>query len=204
MVQDAYRFVVPLVLLCALFAAVDQYLAAFASSLVVGFICYFFRNPQRAIPSRAGVIVSPADGKVIQIRKLTNPEGAPGGHSIAIFLNILDVHVNRSPIEGRIEKTEYQRGRFLAAYKKDAAHNEQNILWIRGETMAVTVRQIAGFVARRVVCWKKSGESLERGEKIGLIRFGSRVEVEMPEQVRLLIQVGDRVQGGSSIIGEYS
>ncbi len=128
-----------------------------------------------------------------------------GGHAVSIFLNIFNVHVTRAPVAGTLESLEYRRGRFKAAYDDEASRvNEQNILTIRGGCGPVVVKQIAGLIARRVVCWKKPGHALERGELFGLIRFGSRVDVLLPSNIKVVVRVGDRVKGGSSIIGEHA
>jgi phosphatidylserine decarboxylase len=171
--------------------------AALALLFLAAFVGYFFRNPAREIPAGDNLIVSPADGKVVRVASL------PEGQGISIFLNIFDVHVNRAPIGGELEQVEYRRGRFKAAFDEEASRvNEQNILSIRGQRIRVVVKQIAGLIARRVVCWKRPGHFLERGELFGLIRFGSRVDVILPKEVKLLVKVGDRVKGGSSVIGE--
>jgi phosphatidylserine decarboxylase len=123
---------------------------------------------------------------------------------VSIFLSIFNVHVNRSPISGTLKQLEYRRGKFKAAFDDDASRvNEQNILTISSPNIQIVVRQIAGLIARRVVCWKKPGHPLQRGELIGLIRFGSRVDLVLPAQVKIAVKKGDRVSGGSSIIGEY-
>jgi len=198
-VSDAYRFILPILILGILFALFHfPYMALFFGGLAA-FVCYFFRNPTRRIPEGGNLIVSPADGKVVQI---LSPDGAE--KTISIFLSIFDVHVNRSPIQGDLQHLEYKRGKFKAAYDTEASRvNEQNILTLTGQGMRVVVRQIAGLIARRVVCWKKPGDSVQRGELIGLIRFGSRVDVVLPEDVKLCVKEGDRVRGGSSVLGEY-
>jgi phosphatidylserine decarboxylase len=179
-------------------------LIALVPAVLAGFVAYFFRNPVRAIPGSHNLIVSPADGKVVKVVTLPELDGKPGGYGISIFLNIFDVHVNRSPIQGTLESLQYRRGRFKAAYDEEASRvNEQNILVLRGQGIELTVKQVAGLIARRVICWKKAGQNLERGELFGLIRFGSRVDILVPEQVRVLVKVGDRVKGGSSVLGEY-
>src|SRR5207247_4492053 len=173
--------------------------------LLAAFVCLFFRNPRREIPAREGLVLSPADGKIVKITTL--PAGADQGATqlVSIFLNIFDVHVNRSPIQGELENLEYLRGKFKMAFDEEASRvNEQNILTIRGKDIRIVVKQIAGFIARRVVCWKAPGHEMDRGEVIGLIRFGSRVDVLLPKKVKLLVKVGDKVKGGSSILGEYS
>ncbi len=200
MVKDGYRFIVPCLvagLLCALLHLAYAALLFFALAV---FMARFFRNPAREIPGAANLIVSPADGKVVRITA-----AADGAQTISIFLNIFDVHVNRSPIAGELRSLDYQRGKFKAAFDDEASRvNEQNILTIGSEGAHVVVRQIAGLIARRVVCWKKPGDRLERGELIGLIRFGSRVDVTVPEHARICVRVGDKVRGGSSVIGELT
>ena len=199
MVRDAYKFVLPVLMLGILFAFCGFAVLALFFLAVAAFFCYFFRNPRRSLPPGAKLILSPADGKVVRILR---PAGAET--TVSIFLNIFDVHVNRSPIQGRIENLEYKRGKFKAAYEDEASRvNEQNVITITGESIRVIVRQIAGLIARRVVCWKKPGDSVQRGELIGLIRFGSRVDVVLPKEAKVLVSEGDRVRGGSSILGEY-
>ncbi|PYV18535.1 MAG: phosphatidylserine decarboxylase family protein [Acidobacteria bacterium] len=197
MVSDAYRFVLPILAVAALAAFLRFPTVALCLIALAGFVCFFFRNPERAIPSGEGLVVAPADGKVVAIE----PE-AGGGHRVGIFLSIFDVHVNRSPIRGRLEDVVYKRGAFKPAFASDAAStNEQNVLTIRGTDGSVVVHQIAGIIARRVVCWKKPGQDLERGELFGLIRFGSRVDVLLPADVSIRVTLGDHVKGGSTVLG---
>jgi phosphatidylserine decarboxylase len=202
MIRDAYRFLIPLLILVAASAFFLPWLVPLFT-LLAAFVCYFFRNPERQIPEGDHLIVSPADGKVVKIAPMAASDAGEGGQAISIFLNIFNVHVNRSPIRGSLEKLEYMRGKFKAAYDDEASSvNEQNILTIQGKELRVVVKQIAGLIARRVICWKAQGEQLDRGELFGLIRFGSRVDVLLPPNVRILVKVGDRVKGGSSILGE--
>lgn len=197
MVRDVYRFLLPLLILGILFFLLKLPLIALLFLILAVFVGFFFRNPDRRIPD-GNLIVSPADGKVVKVSR-----AGDGEQTISIFLNIFNVHVNRSPISGELEQLEYRRGKFKAAFEEEASRvNEQNILTIKGQGIRIVVRQIAGLIARRVVCWKKPGESLQRGELIGLIRFGSRVDIVLPQQVRILVQIGDQVKGGSSILGE--
>ncbi|NLT65578.1 MAG: phosphatidylserine decarboxylase family protein [Acidobacteria bacterium] len=199
MVRDAYKLALPVLTLGIVLLFLDIWYGAVFFLLIGGFICYFFRNPYRVIPDAPNLIVSPADGKVVKIA-----DGPEGERTISIFLSIFDVHVNRSPVSGELKSLEYKRGRFKAAFDEEASRvNEQNILTIQGDGIRVTVRQIAGLIARRVICWKKPGDILKRGELIGLIRFGSRVDIVIPERTKLMVKVGERVRGGSSIIGEY-
>jgi phosphatidylserine decarboxylase len=202
--SDAFRFLIPLLAAAALLAFASLLWLALIAVLLAGFVCYFFRNPSRVIPSGPKLIVSPADGKVVKIAEA--PRGAAELDrlmQVSIFLNIFDVHINRAPMEGELARLEYRRGAFRAAYVDAASHaNEQNILTIRGNHATVIMKQIAGLVARRVVCWKKPGVMLQRGEVLGLIRFGSRVDLLLPCNTRILVKEGERVKGGSSVIGE--
>jgi phosphatidylserine decarboxylase len=200
MVHDAYKFIIPLLTAGVLLLLLHLPFAALLLFAVAAFICYFFRNPERNIPQGENLIVSPADGKVVRIEQ--SPDGE---QTISIFMNIFNVHVNRSPVSGELKELEYKRGKFKVAYDEEASRvNEQNIITIAGRDMKVVVRQVAGLIARRVICWKKPGNSLQRGELIGLIRFGSRVDVSVPGRVKVLVKVGDQVRGGSSILGEYA
>ncbi len=199
MVRDVYKLLIPLLVLVVLFVLLKfSYLAVLALLLAL-FVAFFFRNPDRSIPKGEKRIVSPGDGKIVKISESDNGES-----TISIFLSIFDVHVNRSPISGTLESLEYKRGRFKAAFLEEASRvNEQNILVINGEEIRVVVRQIAGVIARRVVCWKKPGDVLQKGERIGMIRFGSRMDIVLPAKVRILVKLGDRVHGGTSVLGEY-
>jgi phosphatidylserine decarboxylase len=158
------------------------------------FCLYFFRDPERAIPS-GPVAVSPADGKVVA---LVNENG---GQRLSIFLNIFDVHVNRTPIAGSISKVEYQEGRFHVASRAEASgQNEQNIVTVQGDGTTVIFKQIAGLIARRIVCTKKPGDTVAAGERIGLIKFGSRVDVLFGPEWEIAAKPGMRVSAGSTVI----
>ena len=159
------------------------------------FCLYFFRDPDRAIPP-GDVAVSPADGKVVAVRR-----ESPALTRVSIFLNIFDVHVNRSPIAGTITSVQYQPGKFLVASREEAStQNEQNIITVRGQGTTVVFKQIAGLIARRVVCTKKPGDIVATGERIGLIKFGSRMDVLLGPEWEILAHVGDKVQAGSSLL----
>jgi phosphatidylserine decarboxylase len=200
MVSDAYKFAVPLLAIGIVLVLIHLAYAAVPLFILAAFVCYFFRNPNRRIPDANNVVVSPADGKVVKISRSVD-----GEQTVSIFLSIFNVHVNRSPISGELEKLEYKRGKFKVAYDDEASWvNEQNILTISGQGIRVVVRQVAGLIARRVICWKKTGHPLQRGELFGLIRFGSRVDVMLPGHVKIAVKVGDSVKGGSSILGEYA
>ena len=201
MVSDAYRFIIPLLIIALALYALSGPWAACLPILLAAFVSYFFRNPARAIPGGAKLVVSPADGKIVKVAAIE--QGSETRCQVSIFLNVFDVHVNRAPIEGELDKLEYRRGRFKVASKDEASRvNEQNVLTIRGPDATLVMKQIAGLIARRVVCWKKAGQKMERGEVIGLIRFGSRVDLLLPENASVLVCVGDRVKGGSSVIAE--
>jgi len=163
--------------------------------LLAAFCLYFFRDPDRAIPD-GPVVVSPADGKVVAIR---NDASQPA--RISIFLNIFDVHVNRAPIAGAIAKVDYRRGQFLVASREVAsAENEQNMVTIHGPDSDVTFSQIAGLIARRIVFYKKPGDVVAKGERVGLIKFGSRVDVFLGPEWEIAVKSGERVSAGSSIL----
>ena len=163
--------------------------------LLAAFCLYFFRDPEREIP-RGAVAVSPADGKVVSLQ----PSG-DGGHRVSVFLNIFDVHVNRIPVSGRITALEYQPGKFRLANRESASlENEHTSLTIESGSATVVVRQIAGLIARRIVCHKSKGDIVEKGERFGLIKFGSRVDILLGPEWDLLVRRGERVKGGSSIL----
>jgi phosphatidylserine decarboxylase len=160
---------------------------------------WFFRDPQRAIPAGEGLIVSPGDGLVTETVEINTPEGKR--QRISIFLSVFDVHVNRSPIGGVISRVHYQKGLYLNAMNPASAErNEQNAVTVRGRGIEVTFKQIAGLLARRIVFNHREGETVERGQRVGLIKFGSRVDVVVPSEAALLVKVGERVKGGLSVL----
>lgn len=175
--------------------------------LGAAFTLYFFRDPEREIPAGDSLIVSPADGKVVGIDSVEHVPFIDGpAKRVSIFLSVFDVHINRSPIKGKVAYRNYVPGEFLAAYEpKASVKNEQNAIGIEGsEGYRVLVKQIAGLIARRILCWKNPGEHVESGERFGLIRFGSRTEIYMPLDARIEVTLGQRVQGGASIIARRS
>jgi phosphatidylserine decarboxylase len=164
--------------------------------LLAAFCLYFFRDPERAIPA-GEVVVSPADGKVLGVRA-----GSGGLTRVSVFMNIFDVHVNRAPIGGRIAQVSYKKGRFLVASNERAStENEQNLVVVEGGGSRVAFKQIAGLIARRIVCYKKAGDEVARGERVGLIKFGSRVDVWLGPEWSIEVREGDRVKAGSSVLG---
>jgi phosphatidylserine decarboxylase len=166
------------------------------------FTAFFFRDPERAVPQEPGLVVSPADGKVVQV--VPTPEDhplGPGTTQVSIFLSVFDVHINRAPISGTIERVEYHRGDFLPAFDDKASlRNEQNAVTLRDGQTRVMFKQIAGLIARRIVFRKHEADTVARGERVGLIKFGSRVDVFLPRGCELKVKVGDRVAGGRSVI----
>jgi phosphatidylserine decarboxylase len=195
-VKDAWMFLVPLLISGILALGLGLYAAGTLLLFLAGFVAFFFRNPQREIPSDPRVIVSPADGKVVKIERVGNIT------RLSIFLSIFDVHVNRSPMAGRIEAIDYRRGKFKAAFNHAASvENERNTIMVSQGDIKLVFTQIAGIVARRIVCWKKVGDTVGKGELVGLIRFGSRVDVLFPAGTTATVTVGTRVRGGSTPIG---
>lgn len=171
--------------------------------LLAAFFLWFFRDPERVVPSGAGLVVSPADGKVTDVSS-THLNGVPSTR-ISIFLNVFDVHVNRSPISGVIKSAVYKKGGFGNAMTAVSAEaNEQNIVTMEGEGMTVVFKQIAGLLARRIVFNHKPGEKLARGQRVGLIKFGSRTDVIFPQVAEVRVKPGDRVMGGSTILARVS
>ena len=166
------------------------------------FVMFFFRDPQRTPPADPDMIVSPADGRVMEIVEESR-DGKPG-RRISIFLSIFDVHVNRSPVAGSITAIEYRTGKFYAAMRgRASAENEQNSFYVRSDKGEVVFKQIAGWVARRIVCWKSVGDSVIRGERVGMIRFGSRMDIWLPQGVEILVQPGKHVAGGTSVLARW-
>ena len=196
MARDAFLFLVPLLVATVTALWLGWTTIAVVLAILVLFVAFFFRDPERPISPDPSVIVSPADGRIVRIEK----DGA--GNRISIFLSIFNVHVNRSPVAGEVVDVRYRRGRFRAAFNHLASvENEKNTLTIKGDEVTVVCSQIAGLVARRIVCWKSPGNRVRKGERIGLIRFGSRVDLTVPERVTIAVRIGDRVKGGSSTIG---
>src|SRR5262245_28120990 len=195
-VKDAFRFLIPLLVSAVLAFALGLYLASISVMVLFAFVAFFFRNPQREIPADPRIIVSPADGKVVKVDRVGNVT------KLSIFLSIFDVHVNRSPIAGRIEAIDYKKGKFKAAFNHAASvENERNVIMVSDGNLKLVFTQIAGLIARRIVCWKKVGDTVAKGELIGLIRFGSRVDVLFPAGTEVTVDRGARVRGGSSPIG---
>jgi phosphatidylserine decarboxylase len=200
MVKEGYWYGLPLVLTSGGLMGVGVYWAGTFFLILALLVLNFFRDPDRRVPSDTQAVVSPADGRVVQISE-ESFEGRPM-RRVSIFMSPLDVHVNRSPVAGTIRSVTYKKGTFGIASKELASvQNEQNVFTISGEQGFVVVKQIAGAVARRIVFWKRPGDVLGRGERVGLIKFGSRVDVLVDESVDLRVRLGDRIRAGSSILG---
>lgn len=171
---------------------------------LVAFVCYFFRDPERTIPTAPDLLLSPADGKVIAITPQVNHAQQPVGTLVSIFLSVFDVHINRTPVSGTVLDVQYMPGKFLPAFRSQAsAMNEQNVVTFQANDAHVVVKQIAGILARRIVCKVKPGERVSAGERFGLIRFGSRVDIFIPQDFTLRVGLGERVRGGQSVLAAH-
>jgi len=196
MVADGYYYALPLVAAAVLLGWLLGPAWAIPALLFAAFFLWFFRDPERQIPSEAGVVVSPGDGKVTDVSPLNSQSTR-----ISIFLSVFDVHVNRSPIAGVIRQVQYQKGKFLNAMNEACADcNEQNIVTVESDGQQVIFKQIAGLLARRIVFNFKVGDRLERGQRVGLIKFGSRVDVIFDSSAEVRVKIGDRVKGGASVL----
>lgn len=173
-------------------------------AIIIGFMAYFFRDPRRVPPSDPSLVVAPADGRVTRVASTTLVDNAPAT-LVSIFLSPFDVHINRSPIAGRVLDINYSRGKFLMATNEKASSvNEQNALVIQGDKATVICKQIAGILARRIVCWTRKGDNLALGERFGMIKFSSRTDVILPANVTVTVKEGSRVCGGVTIIGQIA
>jgi phosphatidylserine decarboxylase len=200
MVRDGYIYGLSLVAVAVAVGWItSSWIWVVIPLLLALFFLWFFRDPQREIPSGKGLIVSPGDGLVTETVEISTPNGSR--QRISIFLSVFDVHVNRSPIAGVLSSVQYQKGQYLNAMNPASAErNEQNIVTVQGEGFEVTFKQIAGLLARRIVFKHRQGEQVERGQRVGLIKFGSRVDVIVPGEAKLQVKVGERVKGGASIL----
>lgn len=199
MVKEGLPFVIVPAVIGGILLFFHWWIVATVFILVAAFMAFFFRDPERAIPDDENIVVAAADGRVTRI------DNNEDGKLVSVFLSPLDVHINRSPIAGRITKVEYTEGRKSPATSDNASLvNERNSLTIEGEKMTVVCTQIAGIMARRIVCWNKPGDELEIGQRFGLIKFGSRTDVLMPNSVNILVGIGDRVVGGETIIARLN
>jgi phosphatidylserine decarboxylase len=202
MVKEGYYFGLPLLVLGGVAYFAQWAIAAIVLVCLALFVFSFFRDPERVIPQEPGAIVSPADGRVVVVTD-EDYEGR-SGKRISIFLAVWNVHVNRSPAAGIIAGLEYKPGKFQAAMRAQASmENEQNVFVLSTDAGEMVFKQIAGLIARRVVSWKKEGERVARGERIGLVRFGSRADVWVPRDAEIVVKLGDNVKGGSSVLAKW-
>jgi len=208
MVKDAYRFAIPLLVI-----AIACWLLAWAWRpwfwpglvffVLALFVFYFFRDPERPIPSDASLVVSPADGHVVEI--VDEALDSQIGHRISIFLAVWDVHVQRAPVAGCIARVEYRPGKFMGAFRSKASQlNEQNVIYMDTAHGRVVFKQIAGAVARRVLFWKQEGTNVALGERVGMIRFGSRVDIWLPMDAAIAVKHGQMVKGGESVLAKWT
>ena len=200
MVRDGYIYGLSLLAVAGLLVwATGNWAWCIAPILLAAFFLWFFRDPQRTIPDTPGLIVSPGDGVVTEAVTISTPDGPR--QRISIFLSVFNVHVNRSPIGGVLSRVHYQKGQYLNAMNPASAdRNEQNAVTVKGEGFEVTFKQIAGLLARRIVFNPKEGDTVERGQRVGLIKFGSRVDVILPAEAQLKVKVGQKVNGGESVL----
>ena len=203
-VKESWIYIVPLSLAATLLFLLHSFTAGSVALLIRGLFLYFFRDPERKIPSGEGLILAPADGRVVRIL-------VPGGEDgeerllVSIFLSLLDVHVNRSPVGGVVSDVTYKKGSFRLAFQDEASQeNEQNIISLKHGQDRITLKQIAGLIARRVVCWVKPNQAVEAGQRIGFIKFGSRVDLILPRGSKIEVRKGDKVKGGVTIIGRLA
>lgn len=203
MVKEGYKFGLP-PLIAGLLCLIPHWWWPAVILIFLGlFVFYFFRDPEREIPVDPSAIVSPADGHVVEI--VDEPLEGQRGRRISIFLSIWDVHIQRAPMAGRIISVIYKPGKFYAALRKAASEkNEQNVITIQTPAGTLVFKQIAGAIARRVLCWKRVDDQVILGERVGMIRFGSRVDVWLPEAAEILVRRGQRVWGGASILAKWN
>lgn len=203
MVKEGYKFGLP-PLIAGLLCLIPHWWWPAGILIFLGlFVFYFFRDPERKIPVDPSAIVSPADGHVVEI--VDEPLEGQRGRRISIFLSIWDVHIQRAPMAGRIISVIYKPGKFYAALRKAASEkNEQNVITIQTPAGTLVFKQIAGAIARRVLCWKRVDDQVILGERVGMIRFGSRVDVWLPEAAEILVRRGQRVWGGASILAKWN
>ena len=198
--RAGFPFIAAALVPAAALAATRRYALAAPLAILGGFMACFFRDPDRDVPQDPDVVVSPADGRVM-IAGPSDRRWSPAGEwmQITIFLSPLDVHMNRTPVAGRVTRIDYRPGEFLPAYNEGSNDNELNEVWIDYNGRTVVFRQVVGLLARRIVCRVQEGQTLERGQRVGLMKFGSRMDVFLPTDATLLVSVGDRVVGGETV-----
>jgi len=201
MAKEGIPFIALFIVPALVFLALQWWIAAILCLMLAAFMAFFFRDPKRDSPVDDRIVVSPADGRVVAAAPVDD-RIADSPTQISIFLSPLDVHINRSPISGEIVDLVYKPGAFHIASRDIASvENEQNVVTVRGARVTIVFRQIAGVIARRIVLWKKKGDRVAMGERVGLMKFSSRMDVILPAEVELLVHKGDRVVGGVSVLG---
>jgi phosphatidylserine decarboxylase len=198
--RQGWPFILPILGLASLGLALVP-VGGWLLLALTGFVAYFFRDPERLIPTDPGLLLSPADGKIVAVSPLHNDPAQPAATLVSIFLSVFDVHINRAPIAGTVVDVRYQPGKFLPAFRAAASDlNEQNVVTLQAADLCVITKQIAGVLARRIVCHVKAGDKLNLGERFGLIRFGSRVDILIPAEFVVCARLGQRVRGGESVL----
>ena len=199
---EGWLFILPLAILTLLLFIFGWVITGFILLTLTLFVLFFFRDPKRTVPEGKNVVVSPADGKIVAIKYIDEPDYLHQSvWQISIFLSIFNVHVNRAPVGGTIEMVKYNPGKFhIAAVAKASLENEQTAIVIADGNRKILVKQIAGFIARRIVCYAKPGDVIKKGERYGIIRFGSRVDIFLPKDSEIKVKLGDRVKGARDII----
>jgi len=200
--SEGWPFIIPLAIITGLLFMFGWKNTAWVTLALTLFVLFFFRDPERNIPEGKGVVVSPADGKVIVIKDIYEPTYLKQDvKQISIFLSVFNVHVNRSPIAGTVEEVKYNPGKFhVASVDKASLDNEQTAMVVNTGSQKVLVKQIAGLIARRIVCYAKPGDAIKVGERYGLIRFGSRVDIFLPKDTDIKVKLGDRIKGARDVI----
>jgi len=202
--SDGYPFIIVFALITVLVYFFGKPWIAIFPLIITLFMVLFFRDSDRKVPAGEGIFVSPADGKVILIKDVYEKDYLKAeSKEISIFMSLFNVHVNRSPYDGKVSFIKHSSGKFLAAYKDTASmENENTVMVIEGKDGKIVVRQVAGSLARRIVCRVKVGDELRRGERYGMIKFGSRLDIYLPKDVKIKVKAGDKVKAGETVLGQ--
>ncbi len=200
--REGWPFLAGSILIAVLLTAFGAVVLATLAWIVALFVLQFFRDPAREIPQDPGAVLSPADGRIVAVERVNDPYVKRDAIKVSVFMNVFNVHSNRSPVDGTVQQVWYQAGRFVnAALDKASNENERNAVWIRADAGAdVTCVQVAGLIARRILCYVKAGDVLARGQRYGFIRFGSRVDVYLPLDATVKVVIGDKVSATSTIL----
>lgn len=199
--RAGFPFIAAAAVPAALLVAMRRFALAAPFAALGGFMAYFFRDPERQVPREPGLVVAPADGRVMIAGPSDDRWSPPGSwKQITIFLSPMDVHINRTPVSGRVTRVDYRPGKFLPAYNEASNENELNEVWVEHDGRPVVFRQVVGILARRIVCRVREGQVLDRGERVGLMKFGSRMDVFLPTDATVRVAVGDRVIAGETVL----